>query len=93
MLKRAAFLRQWRIGLLQYQRVTVQSRLPKLGCPVASSRWAWRSRTYASVSAAQLQFGQPLHETHPHLLGPGERVYINLTRWPWSLEWMVVLIL
>ena len=27
-------------------------------------------RQYAS--AADLQFGQPLHETHPHLLGPGE---------------------
>ena len=30
-------------------------------------------RTYAtSVAAAELQFGQPLHETHPHLLSPGE---------------------
>ncbi|KAF2197434.1 xaa-Pro aminopeptidase-like protein [Delitschia confertaspora ATCC 74209] len=25
-----------------------------------------------SVSASELQFGQPLHETHPHLLKPGE---------------------
>jgi intermediate cleaving peptidase 55 len=25
-----------------------------------------------SVPAAQLRFGQPLHETHPHLLKPGE---------------------
>lgn len=25
------------------------------------------------VSAASIQFGQPLHETHPHLLRPGER--------------------
>ena len=25
------------------------------------------------VHASQLRFGQPLHETHPHLLGPGER--------------------
>ncbi|KAL1306073.1 hypothetical protein AAFC00_004196 [Neodothiora populina] len=24
------------------------------------------------VSAANLQFGQPLHETHPHLIAPGE---------------------
>ena len=31
-----------------------------------------RLRTYASVSAAKLQFGQPLHETHPHLLEAGE---------------------
>ncbi|KAK5798054.1 hypothetical protein VI817_004345 [Penicillium citrinum] len=30
-------------------------------------------RTYAtSVFAADLKFGQPLHETHPHLLDPGE---------------------
>lgn len=25
------------------------------------------------VDASQLQFGQPLHETHPHLLASGER--------------------
>ena len=30
-------------------------------------------RRYASVSAAELLFGQPLHETHPHLLKAGER--------------------
>ena len=29
-------------------------------------------RTYASVHASDLTFGQPLHETHPHLLRPGE---------------------
>ncbi|XHG08589.1 hypothetical protein AWENTII_011683 [Aspergillus wentii] len=30
-------------------------------------------RTYASsISAADLKFGQPLHETHPHILNPGE---------------------
>jgi intermediate cleaving peptidase 55 len=29
-------------------------------------------RSYASISAAELKFGQPLHETHPHLLNPGE---------------------
>ncbi|KAJ5928315.1 hypothetical protein N7466_007271 [Penicillium verhagenii] len=30
-------------------------------------------RAYAtSVGAAELKFGQPLHETHPHLLSPGE---------------------
>ena len=32
-----------------------------------------RGRHYSSVSAAELQFGQPLHETHPHLLKAGER--------------------
>jgi intermediate cleaving peptidase 55 len=31
-------------------------------------------RSYASsVAAAELKFGQPLHETHPHILSPGER--------------------
>lgn len=30
-------------------------------------------RGYAAVAAADLQFGQPLHETHPHLLQAGER--------------------
>lgn len=29
-------------------------------------------RSYASVSATELQFGQPVYETHPHLLRPGE---------------------
>ncbi|TVY35256.1 Intermediate cleaving peptidase [Lachnellula subtilissima] len=29
-------------------------------------------RTYAAISAAELQFGQPVHETHPHLLRAGE---------------------
>ncbi|KAL8715794.1 MAG: hypothetical protein Q9220_000461 [cf. Caloplaca sp. 1 TL-2023] len=29
-------------------------------------------RPYATVAAADLQFGQPVHETHPHLLRPGE---------------------
>lgn len=33
-------------------------------------------RSYASISAADLKFGQPLHETHPHLLNPGECVYM-----------------
>ncbi|KAL9113820.1 MAG: hypothetical protein Q9187_007558 [Circinaria calcarea] len=31
-----------------------------------------KGRSYASVSAAELQFGQPVHETHPHLLKAGE---------------------
>lgn len=35
-------------------------------------------RFYASVSAAELQFGQPLRETHPHLLKPGERTWCPL---------------
>jgi intermediate cleaving peptidase 55 len=32
-------------------------------------------RTYASISAADLHFGQPVHETHPHLLRAGESTY------------------
>lgn len=31
-----------------------------------------RAYTSVSVSAANLSFGQPLHETHPHLLRAGE---------------------
>ncbi|OAL53761.1 xaa-Pro aminopeptidase-like protein [Pyrenochaeta sp. DS3sAY3a] len=44
--------------------------------PIARLRWrvadrrCWRG--YASVPAAELRFGQPLHETHPHLLKAGE---------------------
>ncbi|KAK3955606.1 peptidase M24, structural domain-containing protein [Pseudoneurospora amorphoporcata] len=51
----------------------------------ASSSTPWRpSRTYATtppspattttttVSAADLEFGQPVYETHPHMLQPGE---------------------
>ncbi|RJE25913.1 Xaa-Pro aminopeptidase [Aspergillus sclerotialis] len=30
------------------------------------------TRHYASISAAELRFGQPVHETHPHILGPGQ---------------------
>lgn len=29
-------------------------------------------RQYASIPASQLQFGQPVHETHPEVLKPGE---------------------
>lgn len=39
---------------------------------LGSWRLPARLRHYASVSAAELQFGQPLHETHPHLLKAGE---------------------
>ncbi|TVY68773.1 Intermediate cleaving peptidase [Lachnellula suecica] len=43
---------------------------PALSTP--SSRRRATRRTYASISAAELQFGQPVHETHPHLLRAGE---------------------
>ncbi|MCJ1478419.1 hypothetical protein MMC13_007099 [Lambiella insularis] len=42
------------------------------GCPRSNI-----SRLYSSVSAAELQFGQPLHETHPHLLEAGERIEVT----------------
>ncbi|MCJ1325083.1 hypothetical protein MMC10_001745, partial [Thelotrema lepadinum] len=42
-------------------------------CRVSQSRATTLRRTYATtVAAADLQFGQPLHETHPHLLEAGE---------------------
>ena len=39
--------------------------------PLGIRRLPVQLRPY--VSAAELQFGQPLHETHPHLLKAGER--------------------
>ncbi|KAL9047050.1 MAG: hypothetical protein Q9214_000278 [Letrouitia sp. 1 TL-2023] len=49
----------------------------KLIAPIAPkslliTRHSLQSRLYTSTSAADLQFGQPVHETHPHLLKPGE---------------------
>ncbi|KAK3175326.1 hypothetical protein OEA41_002573 [Lepraria neglecta] len=40
--------------------------------PLDRSRIPAQLRSYASISAAELHFGQPLHETHPHLLKAGE---------------------
>ncbi|KAK3381516.1 peptidase M24, structural domain-containing protein [Podospora didyma] len=42
--------------------------------PLLISRLPGAHRGYATttVSAAELEFGQPVHETHPHLLKPGE---------------------
>lgn len=39
--------------------------VPSSGIPASG-------RKYATVSAAALQFGQPVHETHPHILKAGE---------------------
>lgn len=39
--------------------------------PIASAHRAGL-RYSSTVSAADLSFGQPVHETHPHLLAPGE---------------------
>ncbi|KAK7550000.1 peptidase M24, structural domain-containing protein [Phyllosticta citricarpa] len=55
-------------------------------CPLqlhrALSCSAPRRDQHEVVSAAELQFGQPVHETHPHLLAPGE-----LTRGITALEY------
>lgn len=49
-----------------------QSARNRLG-PSTSNWTAGRRRHLTThVNAAKLQFGQPLHETHPHLLKPGE---------------------
>ncbi|KAK3333774.1 peptidase M24, structural domain-containing protein [Cercophora scortea] len=41
------------------------------GAASRSSSW-WTGRSYGTVSAADLEFGQPVHETHPHILKAGE---------------------
>ncbi|CAL5868529.1 uncharacterized protein PFLUO_LOCUS2755 [Penicillium psychrofluorescens] len=55
-------------------RCALRGRLPAPSRPICRSV-AHRAplRSYAtSVAAADLKFGQPLHETHPHILNPGE---------------------
>lgn len=37
-----------------------------------SRRQSRRGYATTYVSAADLQFGQPVYETHPHILNPGE---------------------
>jgi hypothetical protein len=68
-----------RLFVQQLQRATLSQR-PRPRCSshllaaAALSRTTGpqRQREYATVSAADLQFGQPVHETHPHLLRAGE---------------------
>ena len=50
------------------------ARLPTLHTlrPQRCRAYATDSATTRSVPAAELRFGQPLHETHPHLLKAGE---------------------
>jgi intermediate cleaving peptidase 55 len=66
-----------RPALQQLQRAISTARRPRQVSQFLSdaSRYPGTSqpRTYASISAAELQFGQPVHETHPHLLRAGER--------------------
>ncbi|KAF3358741.1 hypothetical protein VdG1_05295 [Verticillium dahliae VDG1] len=52
-------------------RFSVPSYPIRASLPTPSSR-RHALRTFASVSAADLQFGQPVHETHPHILKAGE---------------------
>lgn len=48
---------------------------PRLSrCGQAVSSTVNRFRYSTTISAADLKFGQPLHETHPHLLKAGERM-------------------
>ncbi|KAL1986600.1 hypothetical protein VTN96DRAFT_6178 [Rasamsonia emersonii] len=72
MLRRTSFLRQWRHCLSGSQCSAAQFRHGQYDLLSASSRQAARRRSYATISAAELQFGQPVHETHPHILNPGE---------------------
>ncbi|KAL4795107.1 peptidase M24, structural domain-containing protein [Aspergillus venezuelensis] len=46
--------------------------LPRLSQPRVQTQSVARRGYASSISAAELKFGQPLHETHPHLLSPGE---------------------
>ncbi|KAI9370065.1 peptidase M24, structural domain-containing protein [Aspergillus egyptiacus] len=62
------FMRQWPRYLRRPMSVGALSRLSQ---PRIQTQPTLR-RGFASISAAELKFGQPLHETHPHLLGPGE---------------------
>ena len=42
----------------------------------ACQKRAFHHSGSVDVSARDLQFGQPVHETHPHLLKPQESMYI-----------------
>jgi intermediate cleaving peptidase 55 len=60
-----------RRSLLRPLQASVHACRPKPFTPSRSSRPVLPAiRTL--VSAAECQFGQPLHETHPHLIAPGD---------------------
>ncbi|KAL2797992.1 peptidase M24, structural domain-containing protein [Aspergillus keveii] len=66
-----SFVRQWPRYLCRPATVPIIPR--NLNRPTGKLQTqSFIRRGYASISAAELKFGQPLHETHPHLLGPGE---------------------
>ncbi|KAH8204449.1 hypothetical protein TruAng_001365 [Truncatella angustata] len=43
-----------------------------LGYPACRNNRLSSQRSYSTVPASSVLFGQPVHETHPHLLAPGE---------------------
>ena len=65
---------------LHSKSLAVPLRSPQAPCNYRKGRSAVQTfRSYASVSAAELQFGQPVHETHPHLLKAGERKWHSIS--------------
>ena len=69
---RAPILHSFRRRILNVQRCRSPFRPLLSNRAVALNRTFLPTRSYAFISASELQFGQPLHETHPHLLEPGE---------------------
>ena len=69
---RAPIFHHLRRRILNVQRCNSSFRPLLSNRAVALNRSFLPTRSYASISASELQFGQPLHETHPHLLEPGE---------------------
>jgi len=74
MSKSSSLLRQWHRYLSRSPFNALRCSDRQFYLRPASTRLAVR-RGYATVSAAELQFGQPVHETHPHILKPGECAY------------------
>lgn len=68
-LRRPGLLQPQKVMIFPSQRPRCRSQLLAQG---VSCRTTQPRRNYASISAADLQFGQPVHETHPHLLRAGE---------------------
>lgn len=63
-----SLVRQCALQLRRSSQLSPALRSSKIRNPVPL-----RKAYSTSVAAADLRFGQPLHETHPHLLSPGER--------------------
>lgn len=49
-----------------------------------------RRQFATEVSAAELQFGQPVHETHPHILRPGECMRNSIMSSMNTADWKLV---